>query len=65
VIYADMEKPGSDDVVEKVMADIATHGVDISEADVRSKMEVFEATAKKEIEAEFPDALDSDHEGAG
>ncbi|MBT4888381.1 MAG: DUF1476 domain-containing protein [Rhodospirillales bacterium] len=65
VIYADMEKPGIEDVIEKVMADIAEHRVSISEQDVRSKMEALEITAKEQIEGEYPEPLGPDHERVG
>ena len=65
VIYADMEKPGIEDVVEKVMADIAEHSASISEQDVRAKIEVLEAIAKEQLEAEYPEPLGPDHERVG
>ncbi|MEQ8665471.1 MAG: DUF1476 domain-containing protein [Rhodospirillales bacterium] len=52
VVAADFDEPGVEDVVRKVMADIAERGVDISEADVRSKIEEFNALAAQQVRAE-------------
>ncbi|MBT4890522.1 MAG: DUF1476 domain-containing protein [Rhodospirillales bacterium] len=41
VIMSDLDEPGDDDVVRKVMKDIATHAVNLSENDVRTKMKVL------------------------
>lgn len=39
VIAADLEEPGDEDVIRKIMADIESHGADISEEKVRQKLE--------------------------
>ena len=49
VVIADFEKPGQDDVVEKVMADFAAKGLDISEHMVRVEMERCHEEAVKQI----------------
>mgnify|MGYP006416565973 FL=1 len=49
VVIADMDEPGIEDVMRKVMADIATHGVDISEADVRAKISELDGVAAQQI----------------
>ena len=38
VVAADFEEAGDDDVVRKVMADLAAGGIAMSEADLRNKM---------------------------
>lgn len=38
VVASDFEEAGDDDVVRKVLADLKTGGVDMSEADLRNKM---------------------------
>ncbi|MCD6075314.1 MAG: hypothetical protein K0Q70_2197 [Rhodospirillales bacterium] len=52
VVIADLAKPGDDDVVGKVMADIKEHNVSISEAAVRAKLAELAVTAKDQISAE-------------
>lgn len=52
VVAADMEKPGDDDVVAKVMADIGARGVRVTEAEVRQKLKELGETAKQQIVAE-------------
>ncbi|MGB0749087.1 MAG: DUF1476 domain-containing protein [Magnetospiraceae bacterium] len=41
VVLADLDEPGDEDVIRKVMADIATHGVNISEAEIREKLVTY------------------------
>lgn len=49
VVSADFEKPGDDDVVEKVLKDLGAKGVKVSDADVRREMERLESEAKRQI----------------
>ena len=49
VIMADLEEPGDDDVVRKVMADLKAKGVDISEHRIRNRMAQLMEEAKQEI----------------
>ena len=39
VVLADLEEPGVEDVVRKVMADFASHGANVSEDELRTEME--------------------------
>lgn len=52
VVAADLDEPGIEDVMRKVMADIAQHGVNISEADVRAKIDELDAVAAQQIRSE-------------
>ena len=52
VISADFEEPGEEDVVRKVMGDIAARNVDLSEHRVRKKMEELLSVAKEQIMTE-------------
>ena len=52
VVSADFEEPGEEDVVRKVMGDIAARNIDLSEHRVRKKMEDLLAVAKEQIMAE-------------
>ena len=52
VVIADFQKPGSDDVVEKVFGDLQEKGVDITEHKVRLQMDRLQATAKEQVMAE-------------
>ena len=49
VVISDFERPGQDDVVEKLMADLTAKGLDISEQTVRNEMERFYEEAAKQI----------------
>lgn len=50
VVVADFEKPGDDDVVEKVMADIAAKGIAMGEKDVRREMARLMDVAREQLE---------------
>jgi len=49
VVSADFDRPGDDDVVEKVLADLAAKGVKLSEADIKKKIEELQSVARTEI----------------
>ena len=51
VVISDLDEPGQEDVVHKVLADIEKKGSDISEADVRAKMSEFECVAVEQIQS--------------
>jgi hypothetical protein len=52
VVKADFEKPGEDDVFDKVKADFAAKSVDVSEHSLRRTMEELLDTAKEQIRTE-------------
>ncbi len=52
VVISDFEKPGDDDVVEKVMSDIGAKNLDLSEKDVRAEMERLMGVAAEQLESE-------------
>lgn len=64
VVIADLEEPGDEDVVRKVMADFAKHGVDISEDELREEMERLLGVAMEQVKNDF-DPLGNDHEQVG
>ena len=43
VIMADMDEPGVEDVMRKVMADVEKHGADITDEQVRAKITELDA----------------------
>jgi hypothetical protein len=49
VVVADFEKPGDDDVVEKVLKDLADKGVAMDEAAIRKKMGELQAVAREQF----------------
>jgi len=61
VVSADMEEPGVEDVIRKVMADFADKGVAMTEDDLRAELDRCMGQAAEQIKAEFPDALGDDH----
>ena len=52
VVAADFEKPGDEDVFEKVRADLTAKGVAVSDHMLRVKMGEWMDVAKKQIEQE-------------
>jgi len=49
VVDADFERPGDDDVLEKVHGDLTAKGIDISEHLVRKQMDDLISEAAKQI----------------
>lgn len=49
VVAADFERPGDDDVIEKVLKDFAEKGVDLGESDIRKKMDELTVLARDQI----------------
>jgi hypothetical protein len=52
VVAADFEKPGDDDVIQKVAADLKAKGQGADAAEVRKELERLTATAKEQIMTE-------------
>jgi hypothetical protein len=52
VVMSDFEKPGEEDVVEKVMGDFADKGADVAENELRTEMARLMATAREQIESQ-------------
>jgi hypothetical protein len=51
VLQSDLQRPGSDDIVGKVCADFAKHGVGHDEARVRAELDRCAVEAKNQLEA--------------
>ena len=49
VVASDLDEPGPDDVVRKVMADIEAKAIDFSEHRLRHRMDELMVEAKKQI----------------
>lgn len=49
VVTADFDRPGDDDVIEKVLADLSEKGVKLSETDIKRKIEELQSVARTEI----------------
>lgn len=49
VVAADLEKPGDDDVIEKVMTDIRARGAAIDAKAVAKELAALETTAREQI----------------
>ncbi len=65
VILSDLEEPGIDDVVRKVVKDCEERKVPISEPELRAEIERLDAIALKQIGGEYPDPLGPDHGPVG
>ena len=57
VVVADLDEPGIEDIMRKVMFDIAERNVSVSEDEVRNELERLFPIAYKEITGEFPELL--------
>jgi len=53
VVIADMDEPGIEDVMRKVLADIEKHDATISEESVRAKIEELDAIAAQQYRDEL------------
>ncbi len=49
VVIADFERPGDDDVLEKVLKDLTGKGLDVSERQVRKEMDRLMEIARQEV----------------
>ena len=49
IVMADFEKPGDDDVLQKVAADLKAKGLAVGDGVIRAEMEKLLATAKEQI----------------
>jgi hypothetical protein len=52
VVASDLDEPGPDDVIRKVMADLEAKGVDYSEHRLRHRLEEMMVEAKRQIMSE-------------
>jgi hypothetical protein len=52
VVASDLDEPGPDDVIRKIMADLQAKGVDYSEHRLRHRMEEVMVEAKQQIMSE-------------
>ena len=52
VVLADLERPGDDDVLEKVLKDLTDKGLDISEHRVRGEMDRLMDVAREQVRNE-------------
>ena len=49
VVQADFEEAGDEDVIRKLLGDLTSAGIDISEAEVRSALEAKQVEARRAI----------------
>jgi hypothetical protein len=61
LVAFNMEKPGAGNLVDRIVADLASHGVPRTESEVGAAVTHFLAKAVADLSIEFPHALDSDH----
>ena len=52
VVISDFDRPGDEDVFEKIWADLQEKGVDLSEHRVRKQMEELITTAREQVRSE-------------
>ena len=52
VVMSDFEKPGEEDVVEKVMSDFTDKNAGVEESELRAQMARLMGTAREQIEAD-------------
>lgn len=53
VVMSDFEKPGDDDVVQKLLADFKAKGIDMSEHRLRKRMGELLDTARQQVMSEI------------
>jgi len=53
VVMADFEKPGDDDVVQKILADFKQKGVALSEHQLRKQMTALRDAARQQVMSEI------------
>src|SRR5690349_3537759 len=49
VVEADFQKPGDDDVIEKVLADLAQAGKPSNAGEIKARLEHYTAEARKQV----------------
>lgn len=52
VVIADLEKPGDDDVVEKVLADFKAKGIEMTDHKIRHQLTEFREIARQQVMSE-------------
>ena len=52
VVKADLDRPGDQDVVDKILADFKARGVDLSEHRLKKRMAELMATAVAQVQSE-------------
>ncbi|MCB2100966.1 MAG: DUF1476 domain-containing protein [Rhodobacterales bacterium] len=65
VVIVDLEEPGDDDVVRKLVTDMTARGAPVSETVVRDELDRQMAIAVEQVSQEYPKALGPDHEPVG
>ncbi|MEM6857401.1 MAG: DUF1476 domain-containing protein [Pseudomonadota bacterium] len=50
VVQADFEEAGDEDVIRKLLGDLTAANADVSEADIRAKLEEMAIEAKRQLE---------------
>jgi len=49
VVAADFEKPGDDDVVQKIVTDLSTKGITVTEAEVKRELSQQDGEARRQL----------------
>ena len=65
VVIADLEEPGVEDCIRKVMHEFARREVPIMETEIREELVRLLGVAIAEVDSEYPDPLGPDHERVG
>ncbi len=65
LVRLNLETPGADPIIDKVIADFKGAGVRLDPRDVVAQFERFQHQAIDQITADYPQPLDSDHVQVG
>lgn len=65
VVMADLEEPGDEDLIRKVMGDFNERSVTVPEDDLRQQLDTQMQVAMKQLSGEYPEALGDDHAKVG
>jgi hypothetical protein len=57
VVASDLDEPGYEDVIRKVMGDFAKNKINVSEDEVRAELELLFDVAAAEVAKDFPKLL--------
>ncbi|WP_296720250.1 DUF1476 domain-containing protein [Erythrobacter sp.] len=53
VVQADFEEAGDEDVIRKLLGDLTAAGTDVTEADIRAKLEELTIVARRQLLDEY------------
>ncbi len=65
VVISDLQEPGSDDVIRRVLDEFEKRKVKMTRKSIAEQMDKFFSVVTQQISSEYPEALGPDHERVG